>query len=154
MTKLSGRPGSNRPPEAWKATALPNELLPLLIMLNVVCWILNYSIQNSTFKIQNLEFKILKNCGQEWIRTTEVERQRIYSPPHLATLEPAPVKNKTKNGNVNLPEPLVGVEPTTYWLQISCSTNWAKVAYLSKNWYQFIHLRSTPTTSQDVLSWS
>ena len=25
-------------------------------------------------------------------------------------------------------EPLVGVEPTTYWLQISCSTNWAKVA--------------------------
>ena len=27
---LSGRPGSNRPPEAWKATALPNELLPLI----------------------------------------------------------------------------------------------------------------------------
>ena len=30
---LSGRPGSNRPPEAWKATALPNELLPLLILI-------------------------------------------------------------------------------------------------------------------------
>ena len=29
--KKSGRPGSNWPPEAWKATALPNELLPLLI---------------------------------------------------------------------------------------------------------------------------
>ncbi len=27
---MSGRPGSNRPPEAWKATALPNELLPLI----------------------------------------------------------------------------------------------------------------------------
>ena len=27
-----------------------------------------------------------KACGQWWIRTTEVERQRIYSPPHLATL--------------------------------------------------------------------
>ncbi len=27
---LSGRPGSNRPPEAWKAIALPNELLPLI----------------------------------------------------------------------------------------------------------------------------
>ena len=26
------------------------------------------------------------------------------------------------------PEPLVGIEPTTYWLQISCSTCWAKVA--------------------------
>ncbi len=28
--KKSGRPGSNRPPSAWKADALPNELLPLL----------------------------------------------------------------------------------------------------------------------------
>ena len=26
---LSGKPGSNRPPTAWKAVALPNELLPL-----------------------------------------------------------------------------------------------------------------------------
>ena len=26
-------------------------------------------------------------CGQRWIRTTEVERQQIYSLPHLATLE-------------------------------------------------------------------
>ena len=26
---VSGRPGSNRPPTAWKAVALPNELLPL-----------------------------------------------------------------------------------------------------------------------------
>ena len=26
-------------------------------------------------------------------------------------------------------EPLVGIEPTTYWLQISCSTSWAKVAF-------------------------
>ena len=25
--------------------------------------------------------------GQRWIRTTEVERQQIYSLPHLATLE-------------------------------------------------------------------
>jgi hypothetical protein len=27
--KMSGRPGSNWPPIAWKAIALPNELLPL-----------------------------------------------------------------------------------------------------------------------------
>ena len=25
-------------------------------------------------------------CGRGWIRTTEVERQQIYSLPHLATL--------------------------------------------------------------------
>src|SRR3954464_2729333 len=37
--------------------------------------------------------KFKKNCGQEWIRTTEVERQRIYSPPHLAALEPAQFKS-------------------------------------------------------------
>ena len=28
---LSGRPGSNWPPIAWKAIALPNELLPLVL---------------------------------------------------------------------------------------------------------------------------
>jgi pyrimidine operon attenuation protein/uracil phosphoribosyltransferase len=28
----------------------------------------------------------LKKCGQRWIRTTEDERQQIYSLPHLATL--------------------------------------------------------------------
>ena len=30
---------------------------------------------------------LLVFCGQRWIRTTEVERQQIYSLPHLATLE-------------------------------------------------------------------
>jgi hypothetical protein len=36
-----------------------------------------------------LTYNIIKERGQERIRTSEVERQRIYSPPHLATLEPA-----------------------------------------------------------------
>ena len=30
LVKLSERPGSNRRPSAWKADALPTELLPLL----------------------------------------------------------------------------------------------------------------------------
>ena len=34
FSNWSGRPGSNRPPEAWKATALPNELLPLIKFYN------------------------------------------------------------------------------------------------------------------------
>jgi hypothetical protein len=46
--------------------------------------------------------------GQERIRTSEVERQRIYSPPHLAALEPARIFL------VKYLEPLVGIEPTTY----------------------------------------
>ena len=38
--------------------------------------------------------KLFKERGQEWIRTTEVVRQRIYSPPHLAALEPARLNSK------------------------------------------------------------
>ena len=30
--------------------------------------------------------RIEVRCGRRWIRTTEVERQQIYSLPHLATL--------------------------------------------------------------------
>ena len=26
--------------------------------------------------------------------------------------------------------PLIGIEPITYWLQVSCSTRWAKAAYI------------------------
>ena len=32
-------------------------------------------------------FLLIPMCGQRWIRTTEGERQQIYSLPHLATLE-------------------------------------------------------------------
>ena len=28
-------------------------------------------------------------------------------------------------------EPMSGVEPLTYWLRISCSTNWATSAYIA-----------------------
>ena len=36
---------------------------------------------------QSVKKKILTDCcGQRWIRTTEDERQQIYSLPHLATL--------------------------------------------------------------------
>ena len=52
----SGRRGSNSRQSAWKADALPTELLPQ------------------------------EECGRRWIRTTEVVRQQIYSLPHLATL--------------------------------------------------------------------
>ena len=27
-------------------------------------------------------------------------------------------------------EPSIGIEPMTYWLQVSCSTSWAKEAYI------------------------
>lgn len=41
-------------------------------------------------------------------------------------------------------EPLVGIEPTTYWLQISCSTSWAKVACLFTITYHFVLNQQPP----------
>ena len=62
---------------------------------------------------QSVKKKILTDCcWQRWIRTTEDERQQIYSLPHLATLE---------NTRAFCFEPLVGFEPTTPRLQITCS---------------------------------
>ena len=105
--KKSGRRGSNPRPSAWKANALSTELLP-------------HSCQSCH-----------SDCGQRWIRTTEVERQQIYSLPHLATLVFALIifslrKERasvylSKRTNLLILEPLVGFEPTTPRLQITCS---------------------------------
>jgi hypothetical protein len=59
------------------------------------------------FTVDSVQLKATVNCqlsrGQEWIRTTEVERQRIYSPLHLAALEPAlrAIKNNLKFDKVS-----------------------------------------------------
>ena len=71
-------------------------------------------------------FRNILGCGQRWIRTTEGVSQQIYSLPHLATLVFA-LKQciKTINNFSSLYffpfEPLVGFEPTTPRLQITCS---------------------------------
>ena len=103
----SGRRGSNPRPSAWKANALSTELLP-------------HSCQSCH-----------SDCGQRWIRTTEGVSQQIYSLPHLATLVFALIifslrKERasvylSKRINLLILEPLVGFEPTTPRLQITCS---------------------------------
>ena len=105
--KKSGRRGSNPRPSAWKANALSTELLP-------------HSCQSCH-----------SDCGQRWIRTTEGVSQQIYSLPHLATLVFALIifslrKERasvylSKRINLLILEPLVGFEPTTPRLQITCS---------------------------------
>ena len=50
-------------------------------------------------------------------------KERIYSPPRLATSLPLQVMVPAK-----------GVEPSTYWLQVSCSTNWATPAKIWWVW--------------------
>ena len=69
---VSGKRDSNPRPPAWKASALSTELFPQDCGLDD-CDLAHVSANHF--------------CGCGWIRTTEVERQQIYSLPHLATLE-------------------------------------------------------------------
>ena len=51
--------------------------------------------------------------GERWIRTTEPEGTDLQSAAFsLFAISPFMV-------------PKTGIEPVTYWLQVSCSTNWA-----------------------------
>ena len=72
---MSGKRDSNPRPPAWKASALSTELFP----------------QERSFltakRLRQSPRTAKLSCGCGWIRTTEVERQQIYSLPHLATLE-------------------------------------------------------------------
>ena len=78
---LSERQDSNPRPPAWKASALSTELFP----------------QERSFltakRLRQSPRTAKLSCGCGWIRTTEVERQQIYSLPHLATLENTLVSN-------------------------------------------------------------
>jgi len=59
------------------------------------------------------------NCGQGWIRTTELRRGQIYSLLPLATWLLAPEQKIIATANINgtgfrTKEPKTGVEPATY----------------------------------------
>ena len=54
-------------------------------------------------------------------------RRQIYSLIHLAALESV---RMARCAYLKAVEPVIGIEPTTYWLQISCSANWATPACL------------------------
>jgi hypothetical protein len=117
---MSGRPGSNWPPEAWKATALPNELLPLMNLQ--ICRYANVQIikrttiqilQIGTFAYMHIEF-----CGQSRFRTYVLVREQIYSLSPLTTRPSAqniPIKKKVqKTVRKFFKEPKTGVEPATF----------------------------------------
>src|SRR5690606_3644738 len=73
--KLSGRRGSNSRPIAWKAIALPTELLPPLRSQSRKK-LLSFIDQRSLFLVEGEGFEPSK------------PKQRIYSPSHLTALEP------------------------------------------------------------------
>ena len=84
---LSGRRGSNSRPIAWKAIALPTELLPLFFQ-----------------PLMELE-KSVEGEGFE----PSKPKQRIYSPSHLTALEPLQTCSLHR-----ILEPPIGIEPMTY----------------------------------------
>ncbi len=76
----SGRRGSNPRPIAWKAIALPTELLPLF---RFTIFDFGFTIfKNHKSYIVNHKFR----CGEDRIRTCEDISQQIYSLSQLAAL--------------------------------------------------------------------
>ena len=103
----SGRRGSNPRPSAWKADALPTELLPQS------CFKIAIS-QNCSFKTKARSSSL---SGSWWEKMDSNHRR--YKP---ADLQSAPFGHSGilpkffKNF-----EPMEGIEPTTPRLQITCS---------------------------------
>ena len=148
---MSGRPGSNRPPIAWKAIALPNELLPQNQLANVIISQLANYESKTIFKelhynwhistLANLLTILWAEQGSN-LRTRERTDLQSVAFNHSAIC-PLFSSNSlvlTRNQRhfililttnyliLCLSEPKKGVEPPTCWLQISCSTNWATSA--------------------------
>src|SRR5512133_377284 len=111
---MSGRRNSNPRPLAWKANALPTELLPLIFLFQ----------KNGHSASRPIVPGLLGFCGESRIRTYEVIRQQIYSLPQLAALV-SPLKNRVYLIKTYIcssyNEPMKGFEPPTCRLQISCS---------------------------------
>src|SRR6201994_4393387 len=76
----SGRRGSNPRPTAWKAVALPTELLPHCYPSTK-----NPDLTNRSDDFRAENQRMPADRGQGWIRTTELRRGQIYSLLPLAT---------------------------------------------------------------------
>ena len=94
---LSGRRGSNPRPLAWKANALPTELLPLFSFLLKDPWV---------------------GLFQIWWEKMDSNHRR-YKP---ADLQSAPFGHSGILPFFKELEPMEGIEPTTPRLQITCSS--------------------------------
>ena len=94
---MSGRRASNPQPIAWKAIALPIELLPLKILY-----------ENVIFFYETTSIILKSNGGGRRIRTFEAEATDLQSVPFDRSGTPPYLQN-----NLHL-EPLIGIEPMTY----------------------------------------
>src|SRR5688500_6265507 len=93
VSNQSGRRGSNSRPTAWKAVALPTELLPLLsaVALAKADWLFTSTIalvicRQSFAAICCADVGFGLHVGRAGFEPAKLS-QRIYSPSHLAALE-------------------------------------------------------------------
>ena len=107
---VSGKRDSNPRPPAWKASALSTELFPQNWPQPTLRESLCRRLAKPSFASLAKDFRI-KFCGCGWIRTTEVERQQIYSLPHLATLEHTHISNGLARKNVRVHIKVAAVIP-------------------------------------------
>ena len=99
-----------------------------------------------TVSFYKTAFSYCLDGGQRWIRTTEVWDVRF------TVWSIWPLWNLSVSGVAQAVEPVIGLEPTTCWLQISCSANWATSAYTQQPiCNQLLCLQLTRFTPQ--LSW-
>jgi hypothetical protein len=97
---MSGRRGSNPRPIAWKAIALPTELLPQILMYNFRFLMYAFALLQQIV-IRTYQNCTLKCCGEERIRTFEDISQQIYSLSQLAALVLPPINLERLKNHLN-----------------------------------------------------
>ena len=113
----SGKRGSNSRPSAWKADALPTELLPPKKLRFFVGFLGCASEKKTSILFTRLAPKLRIFSQKLWEvvdSNHRTLRERIYSPPQLPLCEPP-------KSSLFPFEPIEGFEPTTPRLQITCS---------------------------------
>ena len=118
----SGRRGSNSLPPPWQGGALPDELCPQVVpRAGIEPATRGFSVLCSTnWAIWAYTQYTCVNCGSR-IWTCDL---RVMSPTSFQT---APSRDMKLIISIEI-KPMIGLEPITCWLQISCSANWATSA--------------------------
>ena len=96
-------------------------------------WIRTNGMQESKSCALPLGYEAIKQVVERHGFEPWNPKEQIYSLPRLAT-------SLTLQKMV----PKTGIEPVTYWLQVSCSTNWAISAKKNKLWWAMRDSNSRP----------
>ena len=128
----SGRRGSNSRPSAWKADALPTELLPrfsakIALILAAPRNRKRLSLLSACTKFPQKYLAEPILCGGRWTRTTEPEGADLQSAAIAAMRSP-----QVSRKSLRRLEPKEGFEPTTPRLQITCSGQLSYFGSISK----------------------